>query len=47
MRPISLRESLDEEQIRVPYEPGINPPIREIGHDRCDGSTGFRTCVIS
>ncbi len=31
-RLISLVESLDEEQLRVPYEPGINPPVWEVGH---------------
>lgn len=31
-RLISLIESLDEERLRVPYEPGINPPVWEVGH---------------
>ena len=31
-RLMSLIESLDGEQLRVPYEPGINPPVWEVGH---------------
>jgi len=31
-RLMSLVESLDEDQLRVPYEPGINPPVWEVGH---------------
>lgn len=29
---MTLLESLSDEQLRVPYQPGINPPVWEIGH---------------
>ena len=29
---MTLLETLSDEQLTVPYEPGINPPVWEIGH---------------
>lgn len=31
-RTLSLLLSLGDEQLRVPYDPGINPPVWELGH---------------
>lgn len=31
-RMVSLVDELDEHQLRVPYRPGINPPVWELGH---------------
>jgi iron(II)-dependent oxidoreductase len=31
-RTLELLDSLDDEQLNVPYEPGINPPVWELGH---------------
>lgn len=31
-RTLELVDSLDEEQLAVPYQPGINPPLWELGH---------------
>jgi iron(II)-dependent oxidoreductase len=31
-RVVALIDSLDDAQLRVPYHPGINPPLWEGGH---------------
>ena len=31
-RTLELFDSLDEKQLEVPYEPGVNPPVWELGH---------------
>ncbi len=31
-RMMTLIETLEDEQLTVPYEPGINPPVWEVGH---------------